>query len=60
MKIPDEHDWRNDFGDLDVASAKANFFGLDLTRAEQLFRDNALCYQEDIVFMPFQCFQFLS
>jgi hypothetical protein len=58
MKIPDEEDWRNDYGDLDVAGARRNFFGINLEQAEQLFRNNALCYQEDIVFMPFTCFRY--
>lgn len=58
MKIPDEDDWQNDFGDIDVAEARRHFFGRDLVQAEQLFRENALCYQENIVFMPFGCFQF--
>lgn len=58
MTIPGEHEWGNDTGDLDVAWARKNFFGLSLLQAEELFRKNALHYQEDIVFMPFRCFQF--
>lgn len=56
MKIPDENDWRNDHGDLDVACAHKNFFGLSLDEAENRFRENALSYQEDVVFMPRACF----
>lgn len=58
MKIPDETDWRNDHGDLDIDSARKNFFGLRLDEAENRFRQNALSYQEDVIFMPPACFAY--
>jgi hypothetical protein len=58
MRIPSEDEWRNDYGDLDVAVARRNFFGLTIAQAEALFRKNSLRYQEDIYFMPYACFEF--
>jgi hypothetical protein len=58
MKIPGEDEWRNDYGDLDVAAARRNFFGLTKDQGEILFRKNSLRYQEDIYFMPYACFEF--
>ena len=58
MNIPGSKEWGEDLGDLDVACARKNFFGISLQQAEELFRKNALSYQEDIVFMPFPCFRF--
>lgn len=58
MSIPGETEWLNEHGDLDVAAARRNFFGLTLAEAEVLFRKNSLRYQEDIYFMPFACFEF--
>ena len=58
MQIPTEHDWANPYGDLDVRSAKEHFFGKTVDEAEELFVENALYYQEDIMFMPSIPFQY--
>lgn len=58
MTIPGEHEWRNEHGDLDIAVARKNFFGISHEDAIKLFEDNALKYQEDVVFMPFACFTY--
>ena len=50
MQIPTEHDWQN-YITLDEIGAKERFFGKTLEEAEELFVDNALCYQEDIFWM---------
>ena len=52
MQIPTELDWQNPYGDLDIKKAKEHFFGKTLEEAEELFVENALYYQEDILFMP--------
>ncbi|MDR0522040.1 MAG: hypothetical protein LBH00_09350 [Planctomycetaceae bacterium] len=59
MKIPDETDWNHDNPmNLDVRHAKKNFFGKNLTEAEELLASNALYYQEDIFWMPPVPFQY--
>jgi len=52
MQIPTEHDWGNPYDGLDVEWAHKHFFGKTIEEAEELFVENALCYQEDIMWMP--------
>jgi len=52
VQIPTEQDWENPHGDLDIITAKEHFFGKTLEEAEELFVKNALCYQEDVMWMP--------
>jgi len=58
MQIPTEQDWANPYDDLDIITAKKSFFGKNLEEAEELFVKNALCYQEDIMWMPSVPFQY--
>ena len=44
--------------DLDGQTAVQNFFGKSLEEAEALFRENSLCYQEDLMFMGASAFRF--
>ncbi|MHB1155299.1 MAG: hypothetical protein ACYC26_00525 [Phycisphaerales bacterium] len=41
----------NVFGSLDEQSAVEHFLGKNLQQAEELFRDNFICYQEDLMWM---------
>ena len=56
--IPSESDWRSVPWCLDIPYAYANFHGKTLSEARQLFVDNALRYQEDLMWMPIPCFHF--
>ena len=58
MSIPTEADWRSERWDLDVAHAYGHFFGKSIAEALDLFAEDALTYQEDILFMPFLCFRY--
>lgn len=58
LTIPSEPDWQNEPRDLDVHTAYEHFHGKNLDEAFNLFVDNALLYQEDIVFMPVPCFRY--
>lgn len=58
--IPTEADWRSEPWDLDVACAYEHFAGKSLDEAVRLFKDNALYYQEDVMFMPRACFPFYA
>jgi len=58
MNIPTEHDWTHHLNDLDAAWAKKNFLGKTREQAVEMFAENALIYQEDIMFMPEPCFRF--
>lgn len=58
MHIPTEADWRSEPWDLDIPYAYKHFLGKNLEEAFDLFVDNALCYQEDIMFMPAACFRY--
>ena len=50
MQIPTEQDWMN-YITLDEIVAKKNFFGKTLEEAEAMFVENALVYEEDILWM---------
>jgi len=56
--IPSEPDWRSEPWNLDVPQAYEHFFGKSRKEAVELFVDNALLYQEDIMFMPAACFRY--
>lgn len=56
--IPTEADWRSEPWDLDIPYAYKNFAGKSHEQAVALFQQNALCYQEDVMFMPRACFMF--
>jgi hypothetical protein len=44
--------------DLDGRCAEEHFLGKSLGEAEALFRENSLCYQEDLMFMGVSAFRF--
>jgi hypothetical protein len=48
----------NVFDSLDERSAAEHFHGKDLRQAEDLFRDNFLCYQEDLMWMGPRAFYY--
>ncbi len=58
MKIPTEADWRSESWCVDMPRAYERFYGKDLDEAFELFVENALSYQEDIMFMPLTCFRY--
>jgi len=58
MTIPTQADWEGHLDHLDVACAYGNFHGKTLEEAYALFVENALRYQEDIMFMPAPCFYY--
>jgi hypothetical protein len=57
-KIPTEADWRSVPWCLDIPYAYAHFFGKSLPEAVALFEDNAIYYEEDLVFMPRPCLDY--
>ncbi len=60
FSIPTEADWRSEPWSLDAEAAYKDLAGKSLDDAVQLFRENSLYYQEDIMFMPFACFSFYT
>ncbi len=58
MDIPTEADWSTDSWGLDTLYAREHFFGKSLEEAFELFVEDALCYQEDVMFMPNACFRY--
>ena len=56
--IPTEADWRSEVWDLDIPYAYEHFAGKSIDTAIALFREDALTYQEDLMFMPVVCFRF--
>ena len=58
MKIPSETDWRSEPWDLDIPYAYEHFCGKSVDESVPMFEENALCYQEDIMFMPVPCFRY--
>jgi hypothetical protein len=58
--IPTEADWRSEPWDLDIPYAYEHFAGKSRSEAVSLFKDNALYYQEDVMFMPTACFPFYA
>jgi hypothetical protein len=57
MSVPTASDI-NVYDSLDERSACMHFLGKSLAEAEGLFRDNALYYQEDLMFMGPVAFRF--
>ena len=56
--IPSESDWRSEPWCIDTPDAYKHFQGKSRKDAVELFVENALCYQEDIMFMPEVCFRY--
>jgi hypothetical protein len=59
-QIPTEADWRSEPWGLDTHCAYRNFAGKSHAQAVELFKENAICYQEDVMFMPRACFPFYA
>lgn len=57
MTLPTRQDI-NVYDSLDERSACEHFLGKSLEEAEALFRENSLCYQEDLMFMGATAFRF--
>lgn len=58
LHVPTEEDWRSEEWGIDTPRAYRHFFGKSLSDAFELFVEDALYYQEDVMFMPLRCFQF--
>ena len=56
MHVPSEDDWRSEEWSLDTGWAYKNFHGKTTEEAVQLFKENALIYQEDVMYMPSRVF----
>jgi hypothetical protein len=56
MSIPTEDDWRSEPWDLDTESAYKHFHGKSIDESIPFFEENALHYQEDLMFMPSRAF----
>lgn len=61
MKIPTKADWgKVNHGDLDADYAYKQFFGKSYEDAIEMFKRNALHYQEDLQSMPTAAFNFYA
>ncbi len=58
MRLPTEDEINPVPEDLDGKAAVKHFLGKDLEQAEQMFREAALFYQEDLMFMGPAAFRF--
>jgi hypothetical protein len=58
IRVPTEADWRSEPWGIDTPWAYRHFFGKSSAEAFDLFVENALFYQEDIMFMPLACFNY--
>ena len=56
MNPPDEDDWRSEEWCLDTEWAYKHFLREDQEEAVQLFEENAIIYQEAVMFMPSRVF----
>jgi len=56
--IPTDSEWRSAPWCLDIACAYDHFFGKSVDEAQKLFEDNALYYQEGLMFMPTPCLSY--
>ena len=54
--IPTLEDWHSEPWDLDIPYAFKHFNGKTIEESVPLFEENALCYQEDLMFMPSRVF----
>lgn len=59
-RVPTEADWRSEPWDLDIPYAYRHFAGKTFEEAVALFRQNAICYQEDVMFMPRACLAYYA
>lgn len=59
-RVPTEADWRSEPWDLDIPHAYKHFAGRTFEQAVGLFKEHALYYQEDVMFMPRACFPFYA
>jgi hypothetical protein len=59
-RIPSEADWRSEPWDLDISCAHKHFAGKTFEEAIELFKENSLRYEEDVMFMPRACFFFYA
>jgi hypothetical protein len=57
-KPPTEADWQSESWNHETPYAYDHFFGRSLEEAFALFVENALYYEEDLVWMPPPCFRF--
>ncbi len=60
INVPTEADWRSEPWCLDAASAYEHFHGKTTAKAVELFAENALYYQEDVLFMPSRVFGYYA
>lgn len=61
MTIPSKADWgKIDKHDLDARCAFKQFAGKSLSAAEEMFKENALYYQEDLLSMPAVAFNYYA
>ncbi len=58
MNIPTQADWDSEPLCRDGQWAYEHFFGLDELQATELFVENALAYNESLLFMPLGCFRY--
>ena len=58
--VPPEADWRSEPWDLDIPYAYKHFAGKLFEEAVELFKENAIRYQEDVMFMPRACFPYYA
>ncbi len=58
--IPTQADWESESWDLDTQQAHRQFGGKSFEEAIELFKENAIHYQEDVCFMPRACFPFYA
>jgi len=58
--IPSEADWRSEPWGIDTPYAYEHFGGKTSAEAFELFKDNAIYYQEDVMFMPEACLPFYA
>lgn len=54
--VPTLEDWHSEPWDLDIPYAFKHFYGKTVEESVPLFEENALCYQEDLMFMPSRVF----
>lgn len=59
--VPTECDWRSEpWDDIDIPQAYKHFAGKSFEEAIELFEQNSLTSQEDVMFMPRACFPFYA
>jgi hypothetical protein len=59
-RIPTDSDWRSEPWCLDIPYAYEHFAGKSQLDAVELFKQNAICYQEDLMHMPRACFPYYA